>query len=177
MLYSSQEMEQSALLDVAQAMCTAARTAPKTKGVDKIVTMVITGDDRLTLADKMEETDEMLNGANRSFITRDAGCVRKAQAVVLIGYEKHYYGLNCKNCGFDTCAACQEAGGACLFSGIDLGIAVGSAVSVAENSRVDNRVMYSVGKCAELMNYFAEDVVLIGIPLSISGKNPFFDRK
>ena len=70
-----------------------------------------------------------------------------------------------------------KAGGRCAINVSDLGIAVGSAVSVACDMRVDNRVMYSIGKAVTLMDLFPEDVeVCYGIPLSISSKSIFFDR-
>lgn len=62
-----------------------------------------------------------------------------------------------------------------MYAGIDLGIAVSSAVSVAAMDKVDNRVMFSIGKAAAEMGY-AENVLWLGIPLSVSGKNIFFDR-
>ena len=34
-----------------------------------------------------------------------------------------------------------------------MGIAIGSAVSVAADNRVDSRVMFSIGKVAEEMDY------------------------
>lgn len=40
---------------------------------------------------------------------------------------------------------------------------------------VDNRIMFSVGKAAAEMGY-AENVLWLGIPISISGKSIFFDR-
>jgi len=60
---------------------------------------------------------------------------------------------------------------------IDLGIALGSAVSIAADDRVDNRIMYSIGKAAAEMDYNDDSVVWHGVPISISGKNIFFDRK
>ena len=59
---------------------------------------------------------------------------------------------------------------------IDLGIAVGSAVSVAADMRIDNRVMFSVGKAAQSMKLLGECTRIMGIPLSVSGKSPMFDR-
>lgn len=177
MVYSSKEMEEKAVLDTAQLMCAAARTAPKTRGIDCIETVVLTGEDLLALADKMEEIDERKNGANRTHFTRDAGNVRNSQAVVLIGVKKFYYGLNCKDCGFENCDACRAAGGTCMFSGIDLGIASGSAAAVSADLRIDSRIMYSIGKCAEEMNYTDEEYIWLGIPLSAKGKSPYFDRK
>ena len=176
MIYTSKEMEQAAILDAAQLMCTAARTAPKTKGIDNIETLVLTGDDLIVLADKLEQMDISKNKDNRTFLTRDANCLRKSGALVLIGIKKYFYGLNCGYCGFENCKACQDSGAACAFGEIDLGIAVGSAVKCAGDLNVDCRVMFSVGSAAREMNY-ADDVIWLGIPLSVSGKSPFFDRK
>ena len=176
MIYSSDIMEEAAVLDAAQLMCAAARTAPKTRGIDNVKTLVLTGDDLLVLADKMEEVDLRLNG-QRSFLSRDAGNLRASKAVVLVGIERKTYGLNCRYCGFDTCAACAEGNGTCFFCGTDLGIAVSSAVSTAANLRIDSRVMYSIGRCAVEMNYVDGDTIWLGVPLSTTGKSPYFDRK
>lgn len=46
---------------------------------------------------------------------------------------------------------------------------------MAAMDKVDCRVLYSVGKAAAEMD-FAPDYLWLGIPLSISGKNIFFDR-
>jgi len=57
-------------------------------------------------------------------------------------------------------------------------IAIGSAVSVAADHRVDNRVMYSVGIAAVNIGLLGFDVrIAYGIPLAARGKNIFFDRK
>jgi uncharacterized ferredoxin-like protein len=43
--------------------------------------------------------------------------------------------------------------------------------------RIDNRVMYTVGQAILEMKLLGEDVrIAFGIPLSVSGKSPFFDR-
>ena len=66
----------------------------------------------------------------------------------------------------------------CAYNTGDLGIAIGSAVSIAMDHRVDNRIMYSAGKAAVDMKLLGEEVkVAFGVPLSVSAKNPFFDRK
>jgi len=60
----------------------------------------------------------------------------------------------------------------------DLGIAVGSAASIAMDERVDNRIMHSVGKAAVDLNLLGEETKIIyGIPLYVGSKNVFFDRK
>ena len=177
MIYTSDKMEEAALLDAAQLMCAAARTAPKTRGLDNVKTLVLTGEDILALADKMEEIDLRVNNGERTFLSRDAGNLRRSGAVVLVGIEKKTYGLNCRYCGFESCAECVSGGGTCFFCGTDLGIAVSSAVSTAANLRVDSRVMFSVGRCAAEMGYAGENTLWLGIPLSATGKSPYFDRK
>ncbi len=59
-----------------------------------------------------------------------------------------------------------------------MGIAVGSAISIASDNRVDNRIMYTVGIAVKELNLFEEGTAIVyGIPLSATSKNPFFDRK
>ena len=55
-------------------------------------------------------------------------------------------------------------------------IAVSSAVSATAAGGVDCRIMLSVGKTAARMPWAGGDVLWLGIPLSLSGKDPFFDR-
>ncbi len=179
MIYHSKQMEESALLATAAAMCAAARTAPKGKGIDTIETLVLTGEEKDALADKMDEIARReFGGDPNCWYFRDASNLRTADAVVLIGVRPSHRKIPfCSFCGFENCDACQNAGGNCFFAGIDLGIAIGSAVAVAADARVDNRIMFSIGKAAAEMGYVEGDVLWNGIPLSISGKSPFFDRK
>jgi len=177
MLYHGKEMEQKAVLEAASLLCAAARTAPKARGVDNIVTLALTGEDLCLLADKMEEI------ANRDpaniFFARDAGNVRASQAVVLIGAKRSFCGLShCSLCGFENCAACKAAGANCAFTTLNMGIALGSAAAMAADLRMDNRIMFTIGKAAGEMGYTEdEDVIWHGIPLCVSGKSVFFDRK
>ena len=84
---------------------------------------------------------------------------------------------HCSFCGFENCGKNKQAGGRCVFDGINLGIAIGSAVSVAADHRVDSRVLFSAGKVAEEMNYVeGKDIIWEAIPISAFGKSPFFDR-
>jgi len=178
MIYTSLQMEEQAILMTANRMCAAARTAPKARGVDNILTLVLTGKEKDVLADKMDEIWMREFDQNIGHFPRDANNLRSSQAVVLIGVKRHYSGLPyCSFCGFENCGECQKSGARCAFNTIDLGIALCSAATVACDDRVDNRMMFSVGKAAEEMNYSTEDTVLWhGIPISISGKNVFFDR-
>lgn len=176
MFIQENQAEEEALLQTAKAMCQAARTAPKAKGLDFVHTAILTGEEKEKLADEM---DRLADVFQYQFFHRDADNLRQAQAVVLIGQENMIRGLNagCQFCGFESCKACLEAGGKCAYTAMDLGIAIGSAVSVATDAHVDNRVMFSVGRAAMEMKLLGEKVCqMVGIPLSVSGKSPFFDR-
>ena len=100
-------------------------------------------------------------------------------AAVVTGEDKERpYGLNrCALCGFENCAAMKKAGGVCAFNLSDLGIAVGSAVSLAADNRVDNRVMYSAGRGAVELGLLPDKIrVCYGIPLNATSKSIYFDR-
>ena len=161
---------------IAEEMCLAARTAPKARGIDLLEIAVVKGDTIKKLSDKMLKVGEKEN--NRTFL-RDGDNILKATAIVLIGTRTQYLGLKlCGFCGYPGCAEAEKTKAVCAFNTGDLGIAVGSAVSVAMDHRIDNRIMYSVGKAAlDLGLLGKEAVVAYGIPLSATGKNPFFDRK
>ena len=84
----------------------------------------------------------------------------------------------CGYCGFKDCEDNLKNGGLCAISIGDLGIALGSAVSVAAAHHADNRIMFTLGKAAINLNLFDDKEVRIayGIPVSVSAKSPFFDR-
>ncbi|MDF2656295.1 MAG: ferredoxin [Bacillota bacterium] len=175
MIYNSTEAEKKAAHNVAELMMAAARTAPKGCGVDNLVAVMIDGEEKAQLADQMRKIAEE-TGAD--FFARDGGNVDASPVIVILGVKNIPLGLeNCGYCGFKDCAATAKAGASCAFNVTDLGIAVGSAVSVAANHRFDNRVMFSAGKAAMALKFLPENVrVAYGIPLSASGKSIFFDR-
>lgn len=177
MIIHSNQAEDTSLLSTAQAMCLAARTAPKAKGTDCICTAILTGEEKETLA---KEMDRIAQEHNMAFFHRDAQNVRAGSAIVLIGSVNEVRGLNetCQFCGFQDCGTCTAQGGRCAYTAMDLGIAVGSAVSTAADRRADNRVLFSAGRAAMSLKLLGEEVCqAVGIPLSASGKSPFFDRK
>ena len=169
--------EKEAVLVVAEKMCIAARTAPKTRGIDRIITAVLTEIDLEKLAAEMDALGHKHDEQFRTRNIRDAKSVRNSDAVVLIGTKTKPRGITfCSFCGFENCSETQQKGGHCAFDDIDLGIALGSAVSIAADNRIDNRVMFSVGKTAMEMHLLGNDVnKILGIPLSVSGKNKYFD--
>lgn len=176
MIFFDREMETEQILDAASLICMAARTAPKGRGLDLLRTAVVSGEDKLRIADKMRE---IARRDDVPFFIRDAENVDQAKVLILVGTKTKPLGLpNCGFCGFLNCEALQSAGGVCSFNSGDLGIALGSAVSRAADLRIDNRILYSAGKAAvELGLLGAEVRIAFGLPLSVTGKNPFFDRK
>jgi len=180
-------LEGEAVLEVAKLMCIAARTAPKSGGIDDVLTAVVTGEEKNRLAEEMEKLYE--ETGHKGFL-RDARNVRDSEVVVLIGVRgaKHFeFEVNCGACGFAGCSAFEQVekkrrardfiGPNCMFKLLDLGIAIGSAVKTASIHNVDNRVMYRIGAAAVRLNYLPEASVVMGIPLSAKGKSIYFDRK
>lgn len=165
-----------AIYTVADLMTAAALTAPKTSGQDKIVTLIVDGDEKKELSHYMMEFYE--EELHEEFVKRDAITIISCPCVVLIGMRKEPYGMpGCCLCGFSGCKASADANAKCVFNVSDLGIAVGSAAAVAADHRIDNRIMYSVGMGAIRMGCFPEDVVYAyGIPLSATNKSIFYDR-
>jgi uncharacterized ferredoxin-like protein len=115
---------------------------------------------------------------NRPSLARDAGNIEASPALVIIGVESNTAGLNCGFCGKPSCEALEQNNGICAFNSIDLGIAAASAAEVAGRFHIDNRLMYSIGRAGLDLGLLGPKVKqALGIPLSVTGKNPFFDRK
>ena len=171
----SKELEKQAALQVATLMVAAARTAPKTRGIDNIKTAAI--DDEPMRQKVIAKMREIAAKENWPSFVRDAGSIEKSPAMVIIGVESNTAGLNCGFCGKPTCEVLEAAGGVCAFNSIDLGIATASAAEVAGRFHIDNRIMYSIGRaCLDLEIFGPKVKQALGIPLSVTGKNPFFDR-
>jgi uncharacterized ferredoxin-like protein len=170
------ELEKQAACQVAALMAGAARTAPKTRGIDNIEIVAI--DDEITRQALANKMIEIARSENRPGFGRDAKNVAASPAIVVIGVRSNPAELNCGFCGNPTCDELRAKDGICSFNSIDLGIAACSAAAMASNLHVDTRIMYSVGRSCLDLRLFTEDVnEALGIPLSITGKSPFFDRK
>jgi len=161
------------VMDAVGQMMTAARTAPKAKGIDVIEIAVVEGSDIQILSAKTHELG-IQNGFN--FFLRDAENILSAEAVLLIGTHQKEQALNCNHCGYPTCGD-KPANVPCAFNTIDVGIAIGSACAMAADLRLDTRVMFSVGYAAQSLNLLEGCSAVFAIPVSASTKNPFFDRK
>ncbi len=175
MLVMNEFAENSGLECAAEHLCVAARTAPKGKGKDLLVTAIVTGAEKSQLQQQMRLIGER---DNIEIFLRDAENLEHAPVVVLVGTRKEPLQLPaCGYCGFVDCEAMLDAGGTCTFNSGDLGIAVGSAVAMAADFRIDNRIMYTAGKAAVELGMLGDDVkIAYAIPLAAKGKNPFFDR-
>lgn len=166
---------------VADLMEVAARTAPKGLGKDFIEVKVLTDEERTAIGNEMLR---MSKEATHPNFDRDGQNVLDSDALVLIGLLPHKgAGLNCGACGFPTCMEMEGhkvqadfLGGNCAIRLLDLGIAIGSAVKIASELNVDNRIMYRVGVAARRLGMVNAQIVH-GVPLSATGKNIFFDRQ
>jgi len=187
---SSVDAEYEAMRTVANLMAAAARTAPKGRGVDTIRTMVVEGEDIVTIARTMDEVAPGRADIVTNAIRRDANSVRASTFVVLFGVsgapKKPENPFDCGACGLHTCANMIRArekaradsdyfGPNCVIAAMDLGVALGSAAKVASDHNIDNRLMYTMGIAVAKLKWMDADVV-IGIPLSTTGKNMYFDR-
>ena len=187
-LIQDKKAETEGVLAVAHAMAVAARTAPKTRGEDAVETMIVYGQELEALSDAMK--DHGRDKKTGDIFSRDGDNVLNSHAVLLIGLKalgpkKPDNPLNCGGCGFADCKGFLKTprsegndfpGPVCMFQSIDLGIALSSACSVAARFHVDNRIMYTIGGPARKLGWMSSEII-IGIPLSSSGKNIFFDRK
>jgi uncharacterized ferredoxin-like protein len=187
-IISDAQIEEQAITEVANLITASARTAPKGRGIDRITTAIVSGNEKNDLADTMERRIENKKNPLPAF-KRDAQTVRKSRLVVLIGVKGTMpkipeNPLNCGACGNATCADFIKigkrkgedfTGPTCIFEAVDLGIALGSAVKMASEMNIDNRIMYTAGAAAKDLQLMDADVIF-GIPLSITGKNIFFDR-
>jgi len=170
-------IRKESLIEVAKRMMLAARTAPKAKGVDNLVVSYAEGAAIQMIADKMKEM--VRQGISPEFYIRDANNILASEVLFLIGTRISPIGVKqCGLCGFENCEEKSRYPTVpCSFNTGDLGIAIGSAVSTAADSRVDNRIMMSVGKAVKALRLLGDEVAIVyGIPLSCSGKSPFFDR-
>ena len=183
-IIQSDEGEKEAIMQVSKLMLVSARTAPKSGGVDDLLTAIVSESEKNSLAVEMEN---MAEERKIEGFKRDAKNVRDSEIIVLIGVRGiKKFGMNCGACGYATCNEFEKiekkmgndfAGPTCIFKALDLGIAVGSAVKTASNLNIDNRIMYRIGTAAMRLKMLPEASVIMGVPLSSKGKSPYFDRR
>ena len=171
-----EKINSEVVFTVAKKMLVAARTSPKGRGIDNLSLLVINGNEIKKLSKKMKELGKK---HKMSFFIRDAQNILQSPYLVLMGTKVSAFGLpKCGFCGFENCAEKNKHKNVpCAFNTGDLGIAIGSAVSIATDNRIDNRIMYSAGYAAIAIGLLPKNIkVAYGIPLCAKSKNPFFDR-
>ena len=173
MILNERDLRHEHVLNVARQMMTAARTAPKGKGIDVLEMAMITDEALEKLSKKMQAIAEE---RGLKFFLRDAENILQAECVIIIGTRECAQGLNCGHCGYATCDA-RAKGVPCAINSVDVGIAIGSACAMAADLRVDTRVMFSAGLAAQELGWLPNCKQVFAIPVSASSKNPFFDRK
>jgi uncharacterized ferredoxin-like protein len=167
-------------------MAVSARTAPKGKGKDSIVTRTVQDSDLLLLSRKMIHYGQE---HAQPFFIRDGKNIAASDACLLIGARGcDALGLNCHGCGFGSCAEMEAsrdrapikgppfAGPNCIIKMADLGIALGSAAKTASLLNLDNRIMYTAGVAGLSLCWLEGCSVAYGIPVSVTCKNIYFDR-
>ena len=167
MIQNEREIRHEYVLQAVRQMMTAARTAPKGKGIDIIEVAMVTDEDIKRLS---EELVIMSGETGLKFFLRDADNILQAEAIMIAGTRQQVQGLNCAHCGFPTCVEKPEAV-PCAINSVDLGIAT------ASDLRMDTRVMFSAGLAAQRLGMLGDCKCVMAIPVSASSKNPFFDRK
>lgn len=173
MILNERDLRHEHVLNVARQMMTAARTAPKGKGIDVLEMAMIT-DEALEMLSKKMQTIAEERGLK--FFLRDAENILQAECLIIIGTRECAQGLNCGHCGYATCDT-RAKGVPCAINSVDVGIAIGSACAMAADLRVDTRVMFSAGLAAQELGWLPDCKQVFAIPVSASSKNPFFDRK
>ncbi len=178
------EQERQGILEIANLMVIAARTAPKSGGRDDILTAIVYGLETEAMAADMSK---MAVERNDAAWMKHAKIIKGADAIVLIGVRgTKSYVTNCGACGYNSCDDFTKAekrsgrdfdGPNCIFKTLDLGIAVCSAAKIASILNADNRLYYRIGAVARRLRYMPEASVIIGIPLTATGKNPNYDRE
>lgn len=172
---------------VVNLMAASARTAPKAGGKDFLEIVVVTDEDDLKkIADTMKEYAP--KSTNEAFWLRDASNIENSQALLLVGLTKPVTaGYDCGGCGHPTCEEFSKnrqiqekkmgyTGPHCVMRMMDIGVALSSAVKTASMLNIDNRVQQRVGAAARELGYIKAEVAM-GTPISVSGKNIYFDRK
>jgi uncharacterized ferredoxin-like protein len=172
-----EDIRDKGVFETAKKIAVAARTAPKGKGKDNLVIAVFDRRETRKFADAMIKLVE--KEGFPEFFRRDAENLKQSSAMVVIGTKIEPLNISpCGFCGFENCDEKRKHSDIpCAFNTGDLGIAVGSAASMAADNRIDNRVMYTVGKTTVKLGLLGDEVkIAYGIPLSAAGKSPFFDR-
>jgi uncharacterized ferredoxin-like protein len=187
-------IDKTAVEIVLKLMALAAHTAPKSFAMDCLEVEISSESAKKSIVSTMRSLGELKSASAKTDNkakaisldwSSDAEAIEKSDGILLIGIRGTVApGVNCGACGFPSCAEMVTApraegdfpGPFCMYRLLDLGIAVSSAVGVAANHFLDNRMFQKVGIAAIKLNLL-QCAPIIGIGVSSSAKNIFFDRK
>ena len=187
--------EALAVKEAAKIIGISIRTAPKSGGFDDIAYRILTDKQKKALVFKFKDVVAGLQKEKSSDFKKalqldwdsDADTIDKSDCLLIVGVKgTKALGLNCGGCGFENCAQFLSAkrprnlsipGPFCIFKILDLGIAISSAAKAAANFNIDSRIMYKAGLAADKLGLMKGYNPILGLPLSASGKNIYFDRK
>lgn len=163
------------LRNAAMAMMGRARTAPKIKGLDLLEILLAEKDDVQRIR---KEIIRIGTKADIPFYIRDAIALEETPAILLIGSKDRVRNQDqCSLCGAPTCAQ-KDKDTPCAYTALELGLALGSAMSAAQDFGIDTRLMLSAAKAAQSLGIFSPDIhTALALPMSISSKNIYFDRR
>lgn len=183
---------------VAKLAAVAARTAPKGQGLDRYDICLASKDEIKMIAEQMRKIGdekfakvESKNQRKAQGIRQDwysdAQAIENSDELLLIAVDaRKVSNKHCGMCGFDNCADFIRntefkqgdgwAGPFCPQIICDLGIAISSAASVTGRHHVDNRMFFKVGLACLDLQLLPESNCIIGLGMSATGKNIFFDR-
>lgn len=173
-MLSEEKIIERAIEQAGLSMLGRAKTAPKARGVDNLIYRLAEKDDIQALSKEIEAL-----GIEKDvpFFIRDSRNILQVDYILLIGAKDLTRGVpQCGFCGYENCGHKLKNIGRCAYDLIDLGLAVGSALSLGQQLGVDSRIMYTIGKAAIRLGYLPDAAVALGIPLSMTEKNVFFDR-
>lgn len=158
----------------ALTMLSRAKTAPKAGGKDNLVYLLLEKDDIKRIS---AEISRLGYEEDVPYFIRDSKNIEGLDYILVIGAKNRERNVpQCGFCGYRNCAEKAQTRARCAYDLIDLGIAIGSALSAAQLHGVDTRVFFTIGKAAMSLGLLEDSEVAFGLPLSITEKNIFFDR-
>lgn len=187
--------EKQAVEEAAKIIGISIRTAPKSAGVDDVSYRIVNDKEKDRICSEIgriaatlsKNKDSKTKEAIRLDWYSDRDAISASDSLIIIGVKgRRPLGFNCCGCGFKNCqeflkAKIQKtifmAGPFCIFKLFDLGIALSSAAKTASTLNIDNRIMYRAGLSAYRLGILKGYSPILGLGLSATGKNIFFDRK
>lgn len=193
-------IEKKGVRTIAEMAAVAARTAPKSHGVDHFKIGLCSKEEIQLLGDRMiaigKELEAKLLAKGEGFENKarataldwhsDGECVKHSDEILLVGLiGRDLVPKNCGLCGHTTCEEMLKAprsektqwrGPFCANMMVDLGIAISSAASVLVRNHVDNRMFFKIGIAAKDLNLMPECECMIALAMGATGKNAYFDR-